>query len=552
MYRIVYVFFIVLSNSIFAQNFYLDLQATTTEERHSIDSLQYEKRFANPKAITDYTQSFSERLTKLGYLQNRISAPQKTNDSTFVSQIQFGKRTSTLRIITTDTPFLKEMNFVKQDTILVSITETENFMNALMQQLEQSGYAISKIKLENFRLENSILTANLKEQISTKRTLDDVVVMGYEKFHEGHKRELKRMYRKRTLNQKTLEELYQDVQKFSYVNQIKPPEILFTKDSTRVFVYLEKARANSFDGYVGFNTDTDDNVQFTGYLDLLLNNALNSGERLKLYWKNDGNQQQTFDFSAELPYVFNTPFALRGNLNIYKQDSTFQTTKTNFDLGYYLKYNQRIYLGYESVNSNDIQSISSMSLNDFKSSFFTSTFEYFDLNREDFLFPEKRKFIFRAGIGDRKTSFGDTSQYFAHLNGFNNFYLNQKNIILLKIDGYYLQSDSYVINELYRFGGINSIRGFQENSLQSSFLSGLMLEYRYVLAPSIYVHTITDYAYFQDKASDINKKLLGLGFGLGFITNNGLFNFVYANGSADNQEIKFSNSIVHISFKTNF
>ncbi len=425
-------------------------------------------------------------------------------------------------------------------------------MNALLQQLEQSGFAISKLKLENFRLEDTLLTAHLKEEISAKRSLDDIVVMGYTKFHEGHKKQLKRMYRKRTLNQQTLKELYLDVQKFLFVNQIKPPEILFTKDSTRVFIYLEKARANSFDGYVGFNTDKDDKVQFTGYLDLLLNNALNSGERLKLYWKNDGNQQQTFDFSAELPYVFNTPFALRGNLNIYKQDSTFQTTKTKFDLGYYLKYNQRIYLGYESVNSNDIQSVSSMSLNDFKSTFFTSTFEYFDLNREDFLFPEKRKFILKGGVGNRKTSFGDTSQYFAHLNGFNNFYLNEKNIIHLKMDGYYLQSDSYVINELHRFGGINSIRGFQENSLQASFLSGLMLEYRYVLAPSIYVHTITDYAYFQDKASDINKKLLGLGFGLGFITNNGLFNFVYANGSADNQEIKFSNSIVHISFKTNF
>lgn len=537
---------------IFAQHFYLELQAERPKEKQRIDSIGYQKQFVSPKAIADYAQNFSERLTRLGYLQHRISALQKTNDSTFVSQLQLDKKTNFIRIITTDTPFLKEMNFVKQDTISVSITETEAFMYDLMQQLEQSGYAISKIKLEDFRLEGTLLTANLKEQISSKRTLDDIVVMGYDKFHQGHKKQLKRMYRKRTLNQKTLKELYQDVQKFSFVNQIKPPEILFTKDSTRVFIYLEKARANSFDGYVGFNTDKDDNLQFTGYLDLLLNNALNSGERLKLYWKNDGNQQQTFDFSAELPYVFNTPFALRGNLNIYKQDSTFQTTKTNFDLGYYIKYNQRIYLGYESVNSNDIQSLSSMSLNDFKSSFFTSTFEYFDLNREDFLFPEKRKLNLKAGIGKRETSFGDTNQYFAHLLGFNNFYLNEKNIIHLKMDGYYLQSDAYFINELYRFGGINSMRGFQENSLQSSFLSSLMLEYRYVLAPSIYVHSITDYGYFQDKASAINKKLLGLGFGFGFITNNGLFNFVYANGSADNQEIKFSNSIVHISFKTNF
>jgi hypothetical protein len=53
----------------------------------------------------------------------------------------------------------------------------------------------------------------------------------------------------------------------------------------------------------------------------------------------------------------------------------------------------------------------------------------------------------------------------------------------------------------------------------------------------------------------VNSKsgtLLGLGFGFGLLTKNGLFNIVYANGSAKDQAIKLSNSIVHISFKSNF
>ena len=204
------------------------------------------------------------------------------------------------------------------------------------------------------------------------------------------------------------------------------------------------------------------------------------------------------------------------------------------------------------MSSNDIQSVNTTNLNDIESKFFTSAFEYFDLNREDFLFPEKRNFVVKGGIGNRESSFGTTGQFFVHLNGFNNFYLNEKNLINLKIDGYYLDSDSYVINELYRFGGINSIRGFNENSLQANFFSGMMAEYRYVLAPTIYVHSITDFGYFQDKATNINQNLLGLGFGFGLFTNNGLFNLVYANGSSDNQEIKLSNSIIHLSFKASF
>ena len=115
-----------------------------------------------------------------------------------------------------------------------------------------------------------------------------------------------------------------------------------------------------------------------------------------------------------------------------------------------------------------------------------------------------------------------------------------------------MQSDTYIINELYRFGGINSVRGFNENSLQANAFTSILTEYRYVLSPSIYVHSIVDYAYFQDKTSNLQDNLLGLGFGFGLLTKNGLFNIIYANGSTKDQTIKLSNSIVHISLKATF
>ena len=133
-----------------------------------------------------------------------------------------------------------------------------------------------------------------------------------------------------------------------------------------------------------------------------------------------------------------------------------------------------------------------------------------------------------------------------------NFYLNNTNIVNLKSQNYYLQSADYIINELYRFGGINSIRGFNENTLQGTMFSSILTEYRYVLSPSIYVHSIIDYAYFQDKTTNLKGNLLGLGFGFGILTKNGLLNLVYANGSTKDQAIKLSNSIVHISLKANF
>src|SRR5690606_12942236 len=143
-------------------------------------------------------------------------------------------------------------------------------------------------------------------------------------------------------------------------------------------------------------------------------------------------------------------------------------------------------------------------------------------------------------------------QYFIQLDAYHNFYLNDKNVFHVRSQNYYLQSDDYIINELYRFGGINSIRGFNENSLQANTFTSLLTEYRFVPSPNLYVHSIIDYGYFRDQTSDLSGSLLGLGIGFGLLTNNGLLNLVYANGSTNDQSIKLSNSIVHISFKTTF
>ena len=122
----------------------------------------------------------------------------------------------------------------------------------------------------------------------------------------------------------------------------------------------------------------------------------------------------------------------------------------------------------------------------------------------------------------------------------------------IKSQSFYLNSDNYISNELQRFGGINSIRGFNENTLQGSLYSLILTEYRYMAAPNLYIHSITDYGYAEDNVTKTKNRLLGLGFGFGLLSGNGLFNLIYANGTANAQAIKFSNSIVHVSFKTSF
>lgn len=536
------------------QKLHLKITSDSQSDLKTIDSIGYSKKHSNAKSIVEEANSLSEKLKRFGFLENEIQENKKQDDSTFLFKFHLGQRTRFIHIYLGKDSELRKLGIVESpgDTLKLPLGETESFLNTTLNSLERKGYSLARLQLINLKKQKNILLADLNLQTEKQRQVNDIVINGYEKFPEGHKKEIRRRYRNKVFNQQNLKNIHEDFNQFQFVTQTKYPEILFMNDTTKVYVYLEKSKPNRFDGFIGFGNDDKGDLKINGYLDLLLVNSLNVGERFNLYWKSDGNDQKTFNANIELPYIFRSPLGIKAQLNIFKQDSTFQNTQTAIDLGYYFNYNTRLYVGYQSTESNDIQNLNSSTLKDFDNAFITSNFEYTRFKNDDFLFPDKTLLNIKAGVGSRNSEASKNSQFFTNVDLRHNLYLNDKNIIALRSQNFLLQSDSYITNELFRFGGINSIRGFNENSLQANLYSSILTEYRYVLAPTIYIHSIIDFGYYQDKTTDNDGNLLGLGFGFGLLTKNGLFNIVYANGSTGDQQIKLSNSIVHISFKAKF
>ena len=503
--------------------------------------------------ILEEQKRFESKLTNQGFFDWLLLEQNKVNDSSFVFKYSLGN------IIKNNTIYIgklsdeeKSLLQLENDTLIIATNEVENFMKSKIALLEKKGYSLASLQLVNQRRIGNDLISDLQLKLNSKRNITDLVIVGYDKFPAGIKKAITKKAKKATFNHDNLKQINDTFDKLQFVNQIKYPEILFTTDSTKIFVYVEKSKPNKFDGFIGFSNDDQSKLTFNGYLDLQLQNILNTGEKFNLYWKNDGNKQTSFNIGTELPYIFKSPIGIKANLRIFKQDSTFQNTVTDLNLGYYFAYNTKAFVGYQKTTSVDIQNTNSFSLNDFNNTFLTSSFEHLELNPDSFIFPERAKILVKFGTGNRTIASQKTSQYFTQLDMSYNFNLNAKNSIFVRNQTFYLQSDDYIINELFRFGGINSIRGFNENSLQANAFTGIIAEYRYLLASNLYLHSITDFGYFQDKTSNIEDRLLGLGFGFGLFTKNGLFNLVYANGSTSEQAIKLSNSIVHISFKTNF
>lgn len=555
---------LIFGQNSYAQNFKLQLTGSSEIENRVIDSLKYNKNHNTLKSINDEILLTSDRLTKIGYIENKILENKKLNDSCYEALLSLGKKIKWVHIYIGRNIEIKNLLALNQknDTIRITFKQTEKFLNETLRKLEQKGFALARLKLINIKSHEQTLFADLDFNPNQKRQLNSIVVKfdndtKKNRFPEGHLHQINRKYTNTTFNQNIVRKIHDDFDEFRFVNQIKYPEILLTKDTTKVYVYLEKRNSNTFDGFIGFTNNDSSKLTFNGYLDLNLENTLKVGEQLSLYWKSDGKDQKTFKTSLEIPYLFNSPIGLKAQIQIFKQDSIYQNTKTAIALGYRLNYNTRIYLGYQSTESSDIQNTNSNTISDYKNSFITSNLELLRSDSSNSIFSKKTNLSLTIGYGKRTTpnlaeNTENNKQIYVNINAINNFYLNKKNCININYHNYFLKSDTYIINELYRFGGTNTIRGFAENSLQASFTSSLATEYRYILSPDLYIHTILDYGYYQDKTSENFGNLFGIGFGFGVQTKNGLLKLNFTNGATKKQNFKSTNTIVNINYNVDF
>nr|WP_315255221.1 hypothetical protein [uncultured Flavobacterium sp.] len=562
--KILILFFFLTYLTSKSQTIQLKIIGKTATETKIIDSIGYSTKQQNAKLIIEEINIVSKKLKEIGYINNQLLGEKKENDSAYIARISLEKRIKNIHIYIgiKNNLFLASYFDIKQDSIKLSYSQIEPFLKNTLQNLQTNGYAFAKVKLINIQQKNQNLYADLSISTDTKRNLNAIEIKYSNQqqkklFPKGAEKQILKKYKNTIFNQKTIEQLHEDFEKFGFINQIKYPEILFTKDTTKVYIYLEKRKANNFDGYLGFNSTENKKIQFNGYLDLTLVNALRNGEELSINWKNDGNNQKLFNANLNIPYLFNSPIAIKAQINIFKQDSIFQNTKTALQLGYFINYNKRIYLGYETTESSDIQNLNSQNLTDYKNTFYTTSIEFKKNNLKNKLFLLKSFLNLTIGSGNRTTIENSSlKQIFANFNIMNDFYINKKNIIHIKNQNHILKSKNYITNELYRFGGINSVRGFSENSLQANMMTALMTEYRYLISPNLYFNSILDYCYYEDPTiasiKKNNDKLLGIGLGLGAQTANGLLKFAITNGKTKNEEIKFYNTNITISYNVKF
>ena len=541
-----------------AQSLNLNIVGENEAASRVIDSIGYIKDFSNYNHLQSEINLINEKLNKQGYIDTILENVSKQNDTLFEARFSLGKQIRKIRVYydsSFDVQLLKLNNNLKNENFFeLNIIETETFLKRLNSRIAEQGDPFSTLQLVNIsKLTPQLLSANLKIVYNEKRRIDKIVIKGYEKFPKSYIKHFLKLKTRKSFNLNAIKEKVELLNDLRFASKIKDPEALFTQDSTTLYIYVEKTKTNSFDGFLGFGTNENTNkIEFDGYLDLRLINNLNFGETLNLLYKSDEIDQQTFMVDADLPYLFSSPIGLQVGLNIFRKDSTFLNAKQYAKINYLINAQHKVGIGINTTTSTNLLENDTDILNDYKSNYYTLHYNYIKSQTYDPLFPVNFWFEFSSGLGSRTNNLGTQNQTVFTLDTYKIFNLNNKNSFYARINSATLASDTYLDNELFRFGGINSIRGFEENSLVANLYGVLSTEYRYRLSTSLYVHSVLDAAYFENKLTDNKEKLFGFGFGLGLLTNAGLFRLNYSSGKTENRQFKLSDSKVHLSLTATF
>jgi len=538
-------FFSLFLNSLYGQTNYsyrLKMRSVDSIENSILKNIRYKNRFEKKEHLSKTKDSVINILKEEGYytlLIDSIKQQQKTN--TYFLKLGTKIKTTYIKVHSKDSEIFQALGFnIENGSILLKNKSLKLFLNSISNYLLENGQLFSKVKLKNFKVINQSLFTELQISTSKKRSINKTIVKGYANFPSAYINHYLNLNDKKLLNADKIEEVSKKINQLSFATEIKKPEILFSKDSTILYLYLKKKASNSFDGLINFSNENK-KLNFKGYLDLNLVNIFNTGEEIKINWRNNSNNKQDVTLKAKIPYVFNSKISTAFSFNLYRNDSTFTNTNASILLSYPINR----FTDFSFLLTSESSTLNSVATNisNYDKKMLGIGVQYNSLKSSEFSFDTS------ISYGTRNTHL-KTNQYLIHLTTSGLIKTSNRTAIYIRSKNGLLFSDSYLENELFREGGANSIRGFNEQSIFTSKFSYLNSELRFISENRSYLYSIHDVGIFS--LNNKNNILYSIGVGYNYIKNNNSIDVSYIYGSSNQAVSSLKSSFISVKLLTLF
>jgi len=542
-----FIHFILTLNILFSQEYKLNYVGSTTTENKI-------KNFETYKDLVLEIKDSLISLKKTGNINAIVKSFLMIDSLNFNVEIEKNQKIKYLQIINEakfDELVKSILSSYKSEAGLIKIDETDIIAREISKKLSKKGFPFAKVSFKNHELsQSSIIRSNLNIDYGSRRYLDKIIVKGYEDFPANFTNNIFKINKNRFFDIDKATKQSKLIDNTNFARNIREPEILFTNDSTSLYLYLEKIRRNSFDGFISFDSDENSGkINIQGYAKISIINTFNSGEKINFDFKSQKNQDRSLNSNFIFPYFLGSPFNLKYSLNLIQKDSSFTSNENSIDIELNLK-NVKVGLGFQKNKSNSIAQ--TQFVEDFNSKLFNISSEYFIADSNDKLISEKFKLLVKIGSGKKIQLNNETRLTRYKLELGKKFDFSERFKLQSLITKEKINSENLVNNELIRFGGSESIRGFDNNSIFADGYTLLATNLNFYLNETLYVYSIFDIANYTNSILDLDQDIYSGGIGFSTVTENGVISINYSKGNNWGNSFNLKNAKINVIFTTFF
>ncbi len=495
-----------------------------------------------------------------------LSINVEENSPTYIKNIYItGLDSSAYRNIKSSFDFLENHIYNKFDL-------EENISNAL-NHFQNHGYPFAKIIVESVYFlsdtNKNDFFANINLKIDKDRycKIDSIEIDGNKKTNSNViEREL-RIKPGEEYSQKQIDNLPNQLNRLAFFEPVSLPEYYINSKNEGVLkITLKEKETNNFDGIIGYIPAAAQNTSgyFTGLVDISLRNLFGSGRAASIHWQQYARSSQDLELKYLEPWLFGYPFNLNLSFQQRSQDSTYVQRDIQASLEYLATetISASVFISTDAViptdNGNQIFTV-------YNSSSVTTGFNLKIDTRDDPYSPTQGILFLNSYSFSRKNISGPV-QYFTpdmatNINlqrlelDLETFYeIFTRQVIAFGIHGRELRGSFLENSDLYRLGGTNSLRGYNESQFLGNRIMWTNLEFRSLLTRRSFAFLFFDTGYYLRNsvpAMNILKSEgfnIGYGIGMDIETGLGVLSVSFALAKGDT----FSNGKIHFGIVNQF
>lgn len=460
-------------------------------------------------------------------------------------------------------------------------------VNVILNQMENNGYPFCKVMVKTKVIEGGILDYILEIERGAYFTYDTFYIEGDRVVNDKFLQAYLGIRQGQAYNESIFKKTNDRLNQLSFLKSERNPLMAFIiGGKAKPYLYLKKRKSDQINGIVGMAPNSgaqSTKLLFTGEFMLKLNNLFKSAKAVSINWRSFNARSQELKSSVNLPYLFYKPIGLDYHLEFLKFDTLFTNFSNQIGLQYYTSGVNGIKAIYNSKSTNlnfvdtsaiklsrQLPNINSLQI---KLYGFEWIFNLLD-NRFN---PQKGWFAdgsltigtkeiikdnqianlrFNDGLNLYDSIQLKTTQLQYRIK-FDKFFKISKNGAL-KIGGLTSQiiAPKIYFNELMREGGINSLKGFNEQSIFASNFNMLDIEYRYLIGGESHIKAFWNGAYYEDKSygrlNQVKDFPWGFGIGGNFETGAGILSIMYALGKEKNNRFDLRTGKIHFGISSYF